>query len=68
MVTKKKPTAEKEVKEGRVKVGKLKLDKEGVKDLTGGEARRVKGGGGLSGVVCKPVDPNPTSFCSDGQA
>ena len=29
---------------GRVKVGKLKVNKESIKDLTSGEAKKVKGG------------------------
>ena len=41
MVTKSKKTG---TKKGRVKVGKLKLNKETVKDLTGGEGKRIKGG------------------------
>jgi hypothetical protein len=40
MVTKNK-TGE---KRGKVKVGKLKLNKETVKDLTGGEQKQLKGG------------------------
>lgn len=46
MVTKsKKQTAgEKEQKKSRVKVGKLKLNKETVKDLTGSDEKKVKGG------------------------
>ena len=39
MVTKKTTT-----KKGKVNVGKLKLNKETVKDLTGSDAKRVKGG------------------------
>lgn len=31
-------------KKGKVKVGKLVLNKEAVKDLTGSERRRIKGG------------------------
>ena len=31
-------------KKSRVKVGKLKLNKETVKDLTGGKQKQVKGG------------------------
>jgi hypothetical protein len=53
MVTKSKKhgKGEKEAKKGRVKVGKLKLDRETIKDLTGDEARRIKGGmGGRSGT------------------
>lgn len=41
MVTKSKKTA---AKKGRVKVGKLKLNKETVKDLTGRERKKIKGG------------------------
>ncbi|MBA3768426.1 MAG: hypothetical protein H0W99_15890 [Acidobacteria bacterium] len=43
MVTKPK-AADKKEKKGRVKVGKLKLNKETVKDLTGSEAKKIKGG------------------------
>ncbi len=46
MVTKKKSTGEKEEKKGRVKVGKLKLNRETVTDLTGGEQKKIKGGAG----------------------
>ena len=52
MVTKKKSTGEKEEKKGRLKVGQLKLKKETVKDLTGREARQVKGGGIKTGLQC----------------
>ena len=47
MVTKnrKQTTGKKQAKRGRVQVGKLKLNKETVKDLTGAEAKRIKGGG-----------------------
>jgi len=41
MVTKSKKAT---TKKGRVNVGKLKLNKETVKDLTGGEGKQVKGG------------------------
>jgi hypothetical protein len=41
MVTKSKNQT---AKKSRVKVGKLKLNKERVKDLSGGEKRGVKGG------------------------
>lgn len=43
MVTKSKATKTAS-KKSRVKVGKLKLNKETIKDLTGDEARRVRGG------------------------
>jgi hypothetical protein len=43
MVTKSK-AASKAPKKSRVKAGKLKLNKETLKDLTGDEARRIKGG------------------------
>ena len=43
MVTKSK-TGKPASKKSRVKVGKLKLNKETVKDLSGKEAKRVKGG------------------------
>jgi hypothetical protein len=51
MVTKSKKQVAggKEGKKNRVKVGKLKLNRETVKDLTGDEARRVKGGVGGGG-------------------
>jgi hypothetical protein len=53
MVTKsKKITGEKEQKKGRVKVGELKLNKETVKDLTGDEARRIKGGAATGSRIC----------------
>lgn len=42
MVTKSKTTGGQ--KKGRVKVGKLKLNKETVKDLTGGKQKQIKGG------------------------
>ncbi len=48
MVTKKKST-----KKSRVKVGKLKLNKETVKDLSRGEATKVKGG---FGYRCSKLD------------
>jgi len=48
MVTKKKST-----KKGRVQVGKLKVNKETVKDLTRGEAGKVKGG---FGIQCSKFD------------
>jgi hypothetical protein len=43
MVTKSK-AAGKEQKKSRVKVGKLKLNKETVRDLSGKEAKAIKGG------------------------
>ncbi len=55
MVTKKKSTSEKEEKKGRVKVGKLKLNRETVKDLTGREQQRVKGGL-LNSNICPTAD------------
>jgi hypothetical protein len=36
---------------GRVKVGKLKLNKETVKDLTGREADKIRGGGSVLGMT-----------------
>jgi hypothetical protein len=44
-------------KKGRVKVGKLKLNKETVKDLTGGEGKRIKGGLVVATVnyLCVPL-------------
>ena len=42
MVTKNKPKTSQ--KKGKVKVGKLVLNKESVKDLSGSERKRIKGG------------------------
>ena len=53
MVTKSKKTDKRETGRGKVKVGKLKLNLETVKDLTGGQQKRIKGG-----FVVKEV-PNP---------
>ncbi|HEV2764436.1 MAG TPA: class I lanthipeptide [Pyrinomonadaceae bacterium] len=46
MVTQNRPevTTDKSEKKGRVKLGKLELNKETVKDLTGDEQRKIKGG------------------------
>jgi hypothetical protein len=54
MVTKNKPSEKK-----KVKVGKLKLNKDTVKDLTGGEEKRVRGGAAKDKtlIVC------PSEFC-----
>jgi len=41
---KKESASEQEQTKGRVKVGKLTLNKETVKDLTGDEAKRIRGG------------------------
>jgi hypothetical protein len=41
MVNKKRTTSE---QKGRVKVGKLKLNKQKVKDLSGNDAKKIKGG------------------------
>jgi len=41
-------------KNSRVKVGKLKLNKERVKDLSGGEKRGVKGGLRVTQETFKP--------------
>ena len=69
MVTKKKSTEE---EKGRVKVKKLKLNKETVKDLTGGEQKQVKGGlslvsGNFTLVACTnlcPIrQPGDTVYC-----
>ena len=49
MVTKKNSKRSKVGEKGRVDVGKLKLNKETVKNLTGREAKDVKGGFGGSG-------------------
>jgi hypothetical protein len=52
MVTKRK-TGE---KKGKVKVGKLRLNKETVKDLTGGEQKQIKGGLVITvHYLCVPV-------------
>jgi hypothetical protein len=50
MVTKTKGKAtKKKGKKGRIKT--LKLKREAVKDLTGGEQKKIKGGGGVAGGV-----------------
>jgi hypothetical protein len=52
MVTKTKGKAtKKKGKKGRIKT--LKLKREAVKDLTGGEQKRIKGGGGVSSSVLR---------------
>jgi len=52
MVTKTKGKASRKVaKKGRIKT--LKLKRETVKDLTGGEKKRIKGGGGAPGSVLR---------------
>lgn len=55
MVTKNKTSERKE----KVKIGKLKLNKVTVKDLAGGEEKKVRGGAAKDKtlVVC------PTEFC-----
>jgi hypothetical protein len=58
MVTKKKTTT-KATKKSRVKVGKLKVNKETVKDLTGDESKKVKGGVGAR----KPCAPSLVTTC-----
>ncbi|HEX8073078.1 MAG TPA: hypothetical protein VF546_24235 [Pyrinomonadaceae bacterium] len=63
MVTKQKAADDKTAKQGRVKVGRLKLGKETVKDLSGAETRRVKGGAGIAPDKTAPV---PTSYCNGG--
>jgi len=50
MVTKAKAT-KKKGKKGRIKT--LKLKRESVKDLTGGEQKKIKGGGGAPGGVLR---------------
>ena len=40
---------------GKVKVGKLNLNKETVKDLTGGEEKRIKGGLIKLTALCVPT-------------
>ena len=45
MVTKRKSTAEKEAKRGKIRISKLKLNKETVMDLSLAEEKRIKGGG-----------------------
>jgi hypothetical protein len=57
MVTKAKKGAASE-KKGRVKIGKLKLNKETVKDLSGKEAKGIKGG------MMKPKPIPRTAGCS----
>jgi hypothetical protein len=43
-------------KKGRVKVGKLKLNKETVKNLTGSQKKRIKGGGlTVDPAICTTV-------------
>ncbi len=44
-------------KKGKVTIGKLKLNRETVKDLTGGEERQIKGG----------AKPRPETEVSCGQ-
>jgi hypothetical protein len=44
MVTKKNTTDEQAEKKGRVELNQLKLNKETVKDLSGSEAKKIKGG------------------------
>lgn len=44
MVSKKKSTGKTEAKRGRVKVRTLTVNKESVKDLTGGQRKQIKGG------------------------
>ena len=52
MVTKAKSKAStKSVKKGRVKT--LKLKREGIKDLSGSEKKKIKGGGGMSSSVLR---------------
>jgi hypothetical protein len=48
-------TTKKDKTKGKVKVGKLNLNKETVKDLTGGEEKRIKGG----------LAARPTPKCGD---
>ncbi len=50
MVTKSKQKAGKK-KSGKGRVKSLNLKRERIKDLTGGEQKKIKGGGGLSGGV-----------------
>jgi hypothetical protein len=49
----KKKVAKKKSSKGRVK--SLYLKRESIKTLTGGEQKKIKGGGGLSGGVVNPV-------------
>jgi len=49
VVTKK--TSKKAGKKGRVKT--LKLKREGIKDLSGSEKKKIKGGGGMSSSVLR---------------
>ncbi len=53
MVTKSKKAG---AKKGRIKVGKLKLNKETIKDLSGSEGKRIKGGLVITvHYLCVPV-------------
>ncbi|HEV2764437.1 MAG TPA: hypothetical protein VGV38_15770 [Pyrinomonadaceae bacterium] len=57
MVTRNRPevTTDKADKKGRVRLGKLELNRETVRDLTGDEQRRIKGGPNtVSGAVASP--------------
>ena len=54
---------------------KLELNKEAIQELSEGELDQVAGGVGTQAVNCrvavekvtaKPLDPNPTTYCSDG--
>ena len=63
MVMKQKSTVEKEEKKRRVTVGKLKLSRETVKDLTGGEQKEIKGGRGGRDYDTKLVGCTPTAGC-----
>ena len=49
VVKSKKKAAKKKGSKGRVKV--LNLKRESVKDLTGSQKKKIKGGGGVSGGV-----------------
>jgi hypothetical protein len=51
MATKTKDKATKKGKKPRVK--QLNLKRESVKDLTGGEQKKIKGGGGMSSSVLR---------------
>jgi len=51
MATKTKDKATKKGKKSRVK--RLNLKRESVKDLTGGEQKKIKGGGGIASSVLR---------------
>ena len=56
----KKKAAKKKGSKGRVKV--LNLKRENINDLTGGQKKKIKGGGGLSGGVVFDSDRKLTNM------